>query len=218
MAGLELVVKLARELGSAFRLNAVRLDSGDLASLARAARRKLDEAGLRSVRIFASGGLGEDTISDFIETGVPIDAFGVGTEMGVSSDAPSLDLAYKLVSYAGTDRVKLSPDKRVLPGRKQIFRVEQEGRALRDLIARSDEPCEGRPLLVPVMQGGRRLAASGETIAAARKRAAAETALLPPHVRGLPPADPSYRVDLSPTLQRRYHELAAAHGAPWAPL
>jgi nicotinamidase-related amidase len=212
LAGVELVIRLAREMGSRFQVKAVRLDSGDLERLAGATRRMLDAAGLTAVRIFASGELDEQRIRELVAAGAPIDAFGVGTEMGVSSDAPSLDLVYKLVSYAGKDRVKLSPGKQVLPGRKQVFRIEQHGRAIRDVIALADESCEGRPLLVPVMRGGKRLAAGRETIADARARAMRELAALPAAVRSLDPA--AYQVEASPALQRRY-DTAAAH-APHA--
>ncbi len=86
------------ELGSAFQVRAIRLDSGDLLELSRSARRILDDAGLGHVEIFASGGLDEDAIARLLREGAPITGFGVGTAMGVSEDAPSLDVAYKLVS------------------------------------------------------------------------------------------------------------------------
>jgi nicotinate phosphoribosyltransferase len=212
LAGVELVVKLAREMGSKFQVKAVRLDSGDLEHLARAARRMLDEAGLTSVRIFASGELDEYAIRKMVDRQAPIDAFGVGTEMGVSSDAPALDLVYKLVSYAGTDRFKLAPGKEVLPGRKQVIRVQQGGIAVRDVIAESDETAEGRSLLVPVMHEGKRLPAGRDTIAAARRRAAEEISRLPAVVQGLDRADPPYPVDVSSGLRHRYDKLAAARG------
>ncbi|HSC27285.1 MAG TPA: nicotinate phosphoribosyltransferase, partial [Vicinamibacterales bacterium] len=200
--GVRLVVRLARELGPAFRVKAVRLDSGDLGALARAARRILDDEGLTSVRIFASGGLDERVIAALLEGGAPIDAFGVGTEMGVSGDAPSLDLAYKLVAYAGTGRLKLSPDKPVLPGRKQVFRRERDGQAIGDVIASFDEAADGRPLLMPVMKSGKRLPAGQESLAAARARAAGELERLPPRVRALETAEPGYPVEVSNDLRR----------------
>ena len=85
-------------------------------------RALLDEAGLQRVRIFASGGLDEYQLDRLVRDGAPIDAFGVGTRMGVSADAPSLDSAYKLVEYAGRPMLKLSEDKATEPGRKQVFR------------------------------------------------------------------------------------------------
>ena len=79
--------------------------------------------------IFASGSLNEDEIARLLSAGAPINGFGVGSDMGVSRDAPALDIAYKLVEDAGRGRMKLSSGKAVLPGRKQIFRVEHDGLA-----------------------------------------------------------------------------------------
>jgi nicotinate phosphoribosyltransferase len=76
--------------------------------LARQARRMLDEAGLLRLEIFASGGLDEYEIAELLRQGAPIDGFGVGTGMGVSRDAPALDMAYKLADYAGKGRLKTS--------------------------------------------------------------------------------------------------------------
>ncbi len=208
LAGVRHVVTLARELGSAFRVLAIRLDSGDLAALATEARRLLDEAGLQGVRIFASGGLDEEAVATLVGQRAPIDAFGVGTDMGVSRDAPSLDIAYKLVSYGGVDRIKLSPGKLVLPGRKQVYRQERDGMAIRDVIAVSGEPAQGRPLLRQVMKGGRRMAGGREILDALRRRAAEEIGRLPPALRQLSRADPPYPVEVSPVLQQHYDRSA----------
>lgn len=205
--GVRRVVELARELGPEFNVRAVRLDSGDLAALAIRAREILDDAELGEVEIFASGGLDEDEIARLIDRGAPITGFGVGTALGVSKDEPALDIAYKLTSYAGIGRTKLSPAKRILPGRKQIFRVEEGGRAVRDILARHDEVHPGRPLLRQVMAGGERLPEGREELAAARARASAEIALLPDRVQGLEPASPPYPVEVSAALEA---ELAAA--------
>jgi len=207
--GVRKVVELARELGDDFRVRGVRLDSGDLVELARGSRRILDEGGLEEVEIFASGGLDEYEVDRLLSAGAPIDGFGVGTGMGVSRDAPSLDLAYKLTSYAGRGRLKLSPGKKILPGRKQIFRIEEDGRAAGDVIDRADGGGgageHGRPLLRPVMRGGRRLPAGSEALEAARERARGEIDRLPPRLRGLEPAEPPYPVKVSRAL-REYQE------------
>jgi nicotinate phosphoribosyltransferase len=210
--GVRKVVELARELGSgpdgAFRVRAIRLDSGDLAELARRSREILDAAGLERVEILASGGLDEDRIAELVAASAPIDGFGVGTRMGVSEDAPSLDMAYKLVSYAGRGRMKTSPGKRVLPGRKQVFRryegETEDGASVGDTIARFDEDLPGRPLLSRVMAEGRPVATSppSELLEAARERARREIAALPARVRALPPADPPYPVEVSDALER----------------
>src|ERR687891_2821978 len=83
------------------RVAGIRLDSGDLAVLSKRARSALDEASLTDVQIFASGGLDEHVIAALTATGAPIDAYGVGTKVGVSEDAPALDSVYKLVAYDG---------------------------------------------------------------------------------------------------------------------
>ncbi len=211
--GVRRVVALARELGPAFRVRAVRLDSGDLAALALRTREILDAAGLDTVEIFASGGLDEDEIARLIACGAPITGFGVGTAMAVSKDAPALDTAYKLTAYAGQGRTKLSPGKRILPGRKQIFRVEEGGHAVRDILARYDETQPGRPLLRQVMAEGRRLPAGEEDLATARARARAEIALLPERVQGIDPADPPYPVEVSAALDADLVEAARRYGA-----
>jgi nicotinate phosphoribosyltransferase len=209
LSGVRKVVQLARELGPDFKVRGVRLDSGDLGELARESRRILDAAGLQSVGIFASGGLNEDVIRDLLEKGAPITGFGVGTDLGVSRDAPSLDIAYKLVAYGGHDRMKLSPEKLILPGRKQVWRVEEDGAAVRDVIARSGENLAGRPLLVPVMKAGRRLPGSWTDLAASRNRAREEIARLPARVRALDPATPPYPVTLSRELEVTRDRLRA---------
>jgi nicotinate phosphoribosyltransferase len=200
LQGIRKVIDLARELGSAFRVSGVRLDSGDLGDLAVKARGMLDEAGLQRVTIFASGGLDENEIARLTAAGAPIDGFGVGTDMGVSRDAPSLDIAYKLVEYAGRSRMKLSTGKVLLPGRKQVFRVDHDGVADHDVLGRRDEePC-GRPLLRQVTAGGNRQAVGRVTLDQARAHARSELDRLPPRLRGLAPAEPPYRVDVSAAL------------------
>jgi nicotinate phosphoribosyltransferase len=207
LAGVRKVVQLARDLGSAFRVSAVRLDSGDLCGLAIGARRILDEAGLQQVGIFASGGLNETEIAKLVAAGAPINGFGVGTDMGVSRDAPALDIAYKLVEYAGRGRLKLSTGKAVLPGRKQIVRVEQNGIADHDVLARHDESLPGRPLMQHVMKGGKRLPQGQVRLDEARSCARREIDRLPAHIRGLEPARPPYRVDISQALSASRDQL-----------
>jgi nicotinate phosphoribosyltransferase len=206
--GVRKVVALARELGEAFRVRAIRLDSGDLGELAFRSRAILDEAGLERVEIFASGSLDEDRIAELVAAGAPITGFGVGTAMGTSDDAPALDIAYKLCAYAGRGRLKLSSGKPVLPGRKQVFRRERAGEMVGDVIGRAEERLDGRPLLVSVMAGGERTAAGRVELDGARAHAAEETARLPARVRALTPADPPYPVEVSQAL-RTYQEQVA---------
>ena len=182
--GVRTAIEVIRELSLEEPLG-VRLDSGDLAALSAEARRLLDDAGLGHVRIFASGGLDELDVDDLVRRGAPIDAFGVGTRMGVSADAPFLDTAYKLATYAGRPVLKLSPGKVSSPGAKQVHRLAES-----DLIALRDEPPpdESEALLVPVMRGGRRVEpapAPAGAVVAARARFEADLANLPDGPRDL---------------------------------
>jgi nicotinate phosphoribosyltransferase len=210
LAGVRDVVALARELGSAFQVRAVRLDSGDLLELSRSARQILDDAGLVHVEIFASGGLDEDAIARLVREGAPITGFGVGTAMGVSDDAPSLDMAYKLVSYAGRGRIKLSPGKALLPGRKQVFRRELDGRATADVIAVHDESHAGRPLLSCVMRAGSRISPP-PSLDKIRAVAREERSRLSERIVALEPAYPPYPVEVSPKLAAWRDTIAAGH-------
>ncbi len=159
--GTKKAIAVAREMRQqGHGLRALRLDSGDLLDLSRRARALLDEAGLPEVQIFASGGLDEFEVDDLVRAGAPIDAFGVGTKVGVSADAPWTDCAYKLVDYAGRPVLKLSTKKQTLPGPKQVYRYhDQTGSYLRDVIACRAEspPADAQPLLTEVMREGNRL-------------------------------------------------------------
>ncbi len=151
----------------------VRLDSGDLDALSRGARTLLDDAGLPEVRIVASGGLDERDVASLVAAGAPIDAFGVGTQLGVSYDAPCLESVYKLVRYDGRQVVKLSSGKQTLPGEKQVFRSGQG-----DVLGMRDEDLPGDRLLEAVMRDGVRLAPA-TTVAEARSRLESDLAALP---------------------------------------
>jgi nicotinate phosphoribosyltransferase len=199
--GVERVIELARELGDAFRVRGIRLDSGDLVELSRDARRRLDAAGLAAVRIFASGNLDEYRVAEIVGAAAPIDAFGVGTRLGTSEDAPNLDLVYKLAQLDDRPLVKLSTDKATHPGIKQVWRrLDDRGRFEGDVIGLAGEEQDGMPLLEPRLRGGARVTDRREELADARRRAAEQLAALPELIRGLAPADPPYPVEVSEAL------------------
>ena len=193
------------------RLQAVRLDSGDLLGLSRDVRRVLDEAGLDYVRVLVSGGLDEFQVDELVQAGAPIDAFGVGTRMAVSGDAPWLDMAYKLVKYAGRPVLKLSTGKISLADEKQVFRLrDDEGRLRGDVIGLSDEtpPESGaEPLLETFMENGEMLAPP-PAIEELRERFRIEFAALDDRFKVVKnPA--KYPVRLSGRLRRLQRDLTA---------
>jgi nicotinate phosphoribosyltransferase len=199
--GARTAVEVARELApEGITIRGVRLDSGDLDDLSRRVRAVLDAGGLDQVRIVASGDLDEHRIDRLVRADAPIDAFGVGTQLGTSADAPSLGAVYKLVEAEGAPRLKLAEGKRTLPGRKQVWRLPD-----RDVLAVHHEAVDGgRPLLERRMDGGRRTGPAG-TLDAARTRCRAALAELPAAARRLGPAADGEEIRpvvLSPGLRR----------------
>ncbi|MFI5615787.1 nicotinate phosphoribosyltransferase [Amycolatopsis sp. NPDC051903] len=187
VTGIALAIEVLREFGVQPASAGVRLDSGDLLTLSETARKMLDAAGFGSARIMASGGLDEYALEGLTAAAAPIDVYGLGTAVGVSADAPSLDTAYKLVAFDGRPVLKLSTGKRTLPGAKQMYR----GAAGEpDVLATADEPqFPGREaLLVPVMLGGRRL--GQPSVSSSHLRCARDLAWLPPAARRLRGPEP----------------------------
>jgi nicotinate phosphoribosyltransferase len=200
LAAVRDLIARAKARGSSFRVRGIRLDSGDLAALAREARAMLDEAGLTGVSIFASGGLDEHEIARLVAESPAIDAFGVGTAMSVSDDVPALDIVYKLVSIGGRGAMKLSSAKKTMPGAKQVFRRYQDDGSIADTLCLADEQHPGEPLLVEMMREGRRMV-TRPAMSDIRDRAAAAIGRLPEGMRGLACSHESFRVATSPSLQ-----------------
>lgn len=195
------------------RLKGVRLDSGDLGELAKGCRRILDDAGLESTSIVASGDLNEDLIAELLASGAPIDSFGVGTELVTSRDQPALGGVYKLVERTEAGRrvpvMKLAEGKVTWPGAKQVFRMyDAQGRIERDVIdlAEADPPEDARvePLLAPVMRGGKIVATP--SLADARARCAAGLASLPDELKRLKGFGPQ-PTEIGPSLDRLAGEI-----------
>lgn len=160
IAGAKNAVQVAKKMREAgHKLIGVRLDSGDMVDLSRRVRKIFDDADLFDVKIFASGGFDEFKIDKIIKDGARIDAFGVGTKVGVSADAPYLDVVYKMVHFKDRDVRKLSPGKITLAGEKQVFRkMNSQGRYAQDIIGTKDEYIpDGAPLLETVMEKGKYL-------------------------------------------------------------
>lgn len=206
VAGAHKAVTVGKEMRSRGEMLAgVRLDSGDMADLSRRVRQILRDAGLAEVSIFASGGFDEHKIARYVEEGCEIDAFGVGTKMGVSADAPYNDMAYKLVQYDGRPVLKLSTGKRTLVQDKQVFRVSNRDKLAKDFIALRDEDLPGESMLHMVMKNGKRLQ-STEPLLDVRERFLEEFARLDDTCKAIEnPAE--YRVELGPALRELQGEV-----------
>jgi nicotinate phosphoribosyltransferase len=199
-AGARKVVELVPRLKAhGISVRGVRIDSGDLAFMARRVRRVLDDGGCKEVIILASGGINEDILQTMMKDETPIDGFGIGVNLAASVDVPSLDCAYKLQEYAGKPRRKLSEGKQTWPGRKQIWRrYDADGRMCGDTLSVESDKHAGETLVRPVMRGGKRLAPAA-SLTAIRERARRDLTRLPPILARLTPDN--YPVTVAATLQ-----------------
>ena len=207
-AGARKVVQLAPKLkADGIAIRGVRIDSGDLASMAKKVRDILDAGGLKDVIILVSGGINEDVLQTMMAAKTPIDGFGIGVNLDASIDAPSLDCAYKLQDYAGKPRRKLSEGKATWPGRKQVWRSYGADKRMRgDVLSLENDSQAGETLIAPVMRGGKRLAPA-PTLAQIREHATRELGKLPEPLRKLE-AGMEYPVEISKALRA----LAAEDG------
>jgi nicotinate phosphoribosyltransferase len=152
------VAKLLRKQG--VTISGIRLDSGNLSADSCYARSLMDENELIDATIIASGNLDESKIKQLVDKKSPIDAFGVGTNMGCSVDLPYTDVIYKLVEIkdensAFTPVMKLSESKSTLPAKKQIFRIFNKKNIMqKDIICLQDEQINGKKLLRRMMAEG----------------------------------------------------------------
>ncbi len=187
-------------------VRAIRIDSGDLASLAKEARTILDRLGRPSVKIIASGDLDEYKIARLVAAGAPVDGFGVGTELITSRDAPALAMVYKLVELERNGKFKLSPGKRTYPMAKQVFRRrDSNGHFWGDHVTHAEEIAEGEPLLVEVVRSGR-LVRDLPGLDAIVDRCRNQLAALPERLRPLD-APPDYPITYSDALEAEARRL-----------
>jgi len=205
--GIENAVRIGKLLQQrGHRLKGIRIDSADLVSLSRIARRMLDSADLRFVKIFASGNLDEYKIQDLLKRGARIDNFGVGTNMGASTDAPYLDVIYKLSEISQNDgkflpTMKLSRDKVTYPGRKQIFRIkDKRGNYVKDILALGGEKVKGNPQLIKVVSKGKTIYKT-PALSEIRKKLARNLSHLPLKYKQIYPKS-HYPVVISPKLKK----------------
>ena len=121
---IEEAVKTAVEVAGP-KLGGVRIDSGDLASLAQRVRNQLDALGATNTKITVTNDLDEYALAA-LQT-APVDSYGVGTMLVTGSGAPTCAMVYKLTEREGADGVmtpvaKKSKNKATVPGRKLAFR------------------------------------------------------------------------------------------------
>ncbi|WP_310993023.1 nicotinate phosphoribosyltransferase [Aequorivita marina] len=232
-SGIPNAIKVAKEMEErGDKLFGIRLDSGDLAYLAKKSRKILDDAGLDYVKIVASNQLDEYVIKSLNEQSAPIDVYGVGTNLVTGKPDAAIDGVYKLSEYNGEPRIKLSENiiKVSLPSKKQVYRVFDEngmfygadaiGLASEEKISRMFHAYDSNksldlhnftqePLLKTVMENGKRTTPK-RSIAEIAAYTKSQLKLLPgeykrfqnPHI---------YKIGLSEKLKSQRDSLIAAH-------
>ncbi|MBS4175861.1 nicotinate phosphoribosyltransferase [Bacillus sp. FJAT-49736] len=147
-SGVPSAIKVAKEMGNKINFIGIRLDSGDMAFLSKAARKMLDKAGFPNAKIVASSDLDEYTILHLKSQGAKIDVWGVGTKLITAYDQPALGAVYKMVSIEDSngvmqDTIKISSNaqKVTTPGLKNVYRIinTESYKSEGDYIALRDE-------------------------------------------------------------------------------
>ncbi|PWW20968.1 nicotinate phosphoribosyltransferase [Geodermatophilus normandii] len=175
------------------QLGAIRLDSGDLPTLATAARRQLDDLGATGTRIIVTSDLDEYAIAGLMAA--PVDGYGVGTSLVTGSGAPTAGMVYKLVERDGVPVAKRSEGKNSVGGRKTaVRRHDADGTATAEVVTSGPvEPREGdRQLVVPLVRGGEVVSPSSpaEALAAAVEHHRRVRDALPPEAWALSRGEP----------------------------
>ena len=138
---IEEAVKTAVEVAGP-ELGGVRIDSGDLASLAQRVRNQLDALGATNTRITVTNDLDEYALA-------ALQTAPVGTMLVTGSGAPTCAMVYKLTEREGADGVmapvmKKSKDKATTPGRKLAYRAYEYNLAEAEhVISGSEEKLAG---------------------------------------------------------------------------
>lgn len=155
------VKKIIREK---IKCKGIRIDSGDLFYLCKRIRKILDSNDYKETKIIVSGDLNEYIIKKLLDKKIPIDYFGVGTELVTSRDDPALNGVYKLVAikkpskgnrYEMQYKMKKSLNKISVPGPKQIYRIIKNNQIYKDIVALDHEKVKfGKPLLIQFIKDG----------------------------------------------------------------
>ena len=139
--------KKLREQGKNF---GVRLDSGDIQYLSSEVRKMLDNAGLNRATITASSDLDELIIETLVNSGAPVDVWGVGTRMVTGGGDSAFTGVYKVAACEDADgqmvpvmKFSDNPEKTTNPGLKQVWRIrDTHGAALADVLALDSDDIE----------------------------------------------------------------------------
>ncbi|MFA6392214.1 MAG: hypothetical protein WCW66_05740 [Patescibacteria group bacterium] len=190
------------------------IDSGDLKQLAHYMRKELDKNGLEEIRIQAMGGLDEYNIDDMVKSKTPIDCYVSATALNNTIDCPVLELVYKMAELRHEDgiveqKAKLTIGKESYPGRKQVFRVYEDGKISRDIIGLDGENL-GKPLLEKIIENGK-VVAKIPTIEDTKMLLKSEVLTLPESFKTIRSKGNLYKINISDKLKILLDEVKVKH-------
>jgi len=213
--GMESVIKVCHKLKEKGKsIFSVFVDSGDLYEGAVYARKELDEAGFPDVKIILASNLNEWKIKELMDKNVPADSFMAITELGTSYDDPKLEVVYKMAELDDgkivRQTMKFSPGKKSLPGRKQVFRAEENNRFIKDVIGIENENVAGEKLLIPMIEKGK-LVYQLPRLEEIKEYIKKEVGKLPEKYKQLEVQALVYPVEISPKMQGLIEEVEKQH-------
>lgn len=191
-------------------LGGVRIDSGDLGSLAQQVRAQLDSLGAAKATITVTNDLDEYAIASLQDA--PVDSYGVGTMLVTGSGAPTCAMVYKLTERENSSGnmeavAKKSVGKASVPGRKLAYRSYHNGVAdAEHVISGAEEALaaytpeqDWRDLLVTYVDNGQCMPGyqGGQAVLDAREHRAKALEELPINALSLMKGEP-----VLPTLVR----------------
>lgn len=158
--GIKNAIEIAKKMDKKGRILKIVVDSGNLLENARLVKREINKSKLKNIQIIVASNLNEFKIKKLMDKKIPADTFIVATEAVTSSDDPKMEAIYKICEIIEKDgrvinKMKLSPGKMSLPGRKQVYRKTLKGKWRGDTIGLNQEKNMGTPLLKPIFQKGK---------------------------------------------------------------
>lgn len=211
--GISNAIKIAKELKSkGNNLRFVTIDSGDLMALSKKARIRLDENDLKEVKILAATNMNEYKIKKLLDGGAPIDFFILATEYVTVSDAPTLEVVYKMAELRDGKKIrytaKLAQGKTSYPGRKQVYREFKNGIMFQDVVGMENEK-QGNPLLKKYISKGV-LVKKLPKLDDIKKYFNQQIALMPPKLLDIEKRH-KYQVVISDKIIKLFNELKNSH-------
>lgn len=207
--GIENAIIIAKQLQQeGHHLASIYIDSGDRTKLVNYTRKRFREEGITKTKITVAGGITEYKVAKYAKANLQCDNMGSLEELMTTSDAPKLDVVYKLAELRDNDSVlytaKLTPGKESYPGRKQVFRNLKNNKLDHDIIGLEDENL-GTPLLEKVMEKGE-ICKPLPDWSEIQKYISSQYDLLPDKLKNLNRKQ-KYRVDFSPKLLELFNQI-----------